>query len=234
MKDADSTSASEPSRAAAKTYRQRGFRPVVWFAIIAATVVVIDQITKFIAENALATGQRIDLVGDLLGLRLVYNAGAAFSFGTGATWLLSILATAVAVVIIRIAPRVTSFAWVWALSLLLGGAVGNLVDRFFKAPGFPQGHVVDFIDYGIFVGNVADIAIVLAAIFMVFLGVRGVDLEAPRHADDNLHTASASPDNLHTASASPADADSASSADTSETRSNSNASERNEGPTSDE
>lgn len=223
MKDADSTSASEPSRAAAKSNRRRGFRPVVWFAIIAATVVIIDQITKFIAENALATGQRIDLVGDLLGLRLVYNAGAAFSFGTGATWVLSILATAVAVVIIRIAPRVTSLAWVWALSLLLGGAVGNLVDRFFKAPGFPQGHVVDFIDYGIFVGNLADVAIVLAAIFMVFLGVRGVDLEAPRPA--------AGPP---TASTSPGEADNTGAADTSEARSASEAPERNEGSTSDE
>jgi len=185
MKDADSTTpaSQEPedldgkARTTSAVTKAR-LRPVVWFALIAAITVLVDQITKFMAENSLARGERIELLGDLLGLRLVYNPGAAFSFGTGATWVLSLLATAVAVVIIRIAPRVTSWAWIWALSLLLGGAVGNLVDRFFKAPGFPEGHVVDFIDYGIFVGNVADIAIVLAAVFMVYLGVRGQEIDA--------------------------------------------------------
>src|SRR5690625_2925375 len=186
MKDADSTppASQEPedldggAPQETRAIRPSSRRPLVWFALIAAVTVLIDQVTKFLAEDMLTAGNRIDLLGDLLGLRLVYNPGAAFSFGTGATWVLSLLATAVAVVIIRIAPRVTSRAWISALSLLLGGAVGNLVDRFFKAPGFPEGHVVDFIDYGIFVGNVADIAIVLAAVFMVYLGVRGQEIDA--------------------------------------------------------
>lgn len=169
MKDADSSgkeTANVPTRV----------RPVVWFAIIAAVTIVIDQVTKFLAESLLDGAGRVALLGDFLGLRLVYNPGAAFSFGADATWILTLLATIVAVVIIRIAPRVSSWSWIWALSLLLGGAIGNLIDRFFKAPGFPNGNVVDFIDYGIFVGNVADIAIVLAAIFMVFLGMRGKEM----------------------------------------------------------
>ena len=53
--------------------------------------------------------------------------------------------------------------WALALGLLLGGALGNLTDRLLRAPGFGRGHVVDFIDYGgLFIGNVADIAIVAA------------------------------------------------------------------------
>lgn len=157
-------------------------RTLVWFVLIAAITVGVDQATKFWAEAQLASGERTALLGDLLGLRLVYNSGAAFSFGAGSTWVLTILATVVAVVIIRIAPKITSAPWMWALSLLLGGAIGNLVDRFFKAPGFPQGHVVDFIDYGIFIGNVADIAIVLAAALMVFLGFSGRELAAPQRS----------------------------------------------------
>lgn len=184
MKEADSSPTTESDSgdfdggsigANAESQRAR-MNPMLWFIVIAAVTIAIDQVTKFLAERHLVPGQRTDLLGDFLGLRLVYNPGAAFSFGTGATWLLTLLATVVAVVIIRIARRVTSWSWIWALSLLLGGAVGNLIDRFFKAPGFPEGHVVDFIDYGIFVGNVADIAIVLAAIFMVYLGMRGTDI----------------------------------------------------------
>lgn len=184
MKDADADSSSQAANSGHEEpeisrIARFNFSPLIWFTIIAVTTVIIDQITKFIAESSLEQYERIDLIGDLLGLRLVYNSGAAFSFGSGATWILSLLATIVAIVIIRIAPRISSWAWIWALSLLLGGAIGNLIDRFFKAPGFPQGHVVDFIDYGIFVGNVADIAIVFAAIFMVYLGVRGKEIQAP-------------------------------------------------------
>lgn len=184
MKDGDSNSPAADLTAASSgdvssTAGRKSARKLVWFALIAAVTVALDQVTKFIAEAQLAPGERVDIVGDLLGLRLVYNSGAAFSFGAGSTWILTLLATVVAVVIIRIAPKITSWSWIWALSLLLGGAFGNLVDRFFKSPGFPQGHVVDFIDYGIFIGNVADIAIVLSAVFMVLLGFRGQDPNGP-------------------------------------------------------
>ncbi len=66
--------------------------------------------------------------------------------------------------------------------LLLGGALGNLVDRFLRAPGPGRGHVVDFIDYfGLFVGNVADIAIVVAAGLIMVLTFRGTSLAGPVH-----------------------------------------------------
>lgn len=156
---------------------RRWTRATAGFFGLAFIVVLIDQVSKYWIETTLAEGEYVPVVGDVFGLRLIYNPGAAFSFGTGATWALSLLATVVVIVVIRVAPRIKSRAWLWALALLLGGAVGNLVDRFFKDPGFPSGHVVDFLDYGIFIGNIADIAIVFAAVLMVFLGIRGHSLE---------------------------------------------------------
>ena len=71
------------------------------------------------------------------------------------------------------------------LRLLLAGALGNLADRFFREPGPGRGHVVDFIDYhGLFVGNVADIAIVAAAVLVGLLGLRGIGLDGARVSHD--------------------------------------------------
>ena len=59
------------------------------------------------------------------------------------------------------------------------------MDRFFREPGFARGHVVDFIDYaGFFVGNVADIAVVSAAVLIALLSLRGIGLDGKRHTDD--------------------------------------------------
>src|SRR5699024_827920 len=117
------------------------------------------------------------VIGEFLRFRLLYNPGAAFSIGTGITWLFTLIIAVVVVVIIRTSLRLGSRSWALALGLLLGGAVGNLADRLFRQPGFPEGHVVDFIDYnGWFVGNVADIAIVLAMGLIIILTVRGVPL----------------------------------------------------------
>ena len=80
--------------------------------------------------------------------------------------------------------RVGSLGWAVALGLLLGGSLGNLIDRFFREPGPGRGHVVDFIDYfGLFIGNVADIAIVGAALLIVVLALRGITIAGERVAD---------------------------------------------------
>jgi len=64
---------------------------------------------------------------------------------------------------------------------VLGGALGNLTDRLTRDPGFGRGHVVDFIDYnGWFVGNVADIAIVSAAVLIAILALSGVGIDGTR------------------------------------------------------
>jgi len=143
---------------------------------------VVDQITKALAVANLTPGEYVPLLGDAFGLMLVHNPGAAFSFATGSTWIFTIVAIVVTVVIIRVARRLGSLGWALALGALLGGTLGNLMDRLFREPGFARGHVVDFLDYGgLFVGNVADIAIVLGAAAMALLAFLGIGLDGVRH-----------------------------------------------------
>ncbi|UZN04949.1 signal peptidase II [Cellulomonas sp. S1-8] len=152
-------------------------------ALIALTLVVlvVDQLTKAWAVATLEPGDRTPLLGDLFGLQLVRNPGAALSIATGMTWVLTIVATVVVVVIVRVSRRIGSRGWAVALGLLLGGALGNLVDRMVREPGPLEGHVIDFLAYGrLFVGNVADIAIVVAAVLIVGLTARGVHVDGTR------------------------------------------------------
>ena len=157
-------------------------RPLVLTLFLLALVVfVVDQLTKIWAVAHLSGGGRTPVVGDLLGLSLLYNPGAALSFATGMTWVFTVAALVVAVVIVRVANRLGSWGWTVALGLLLGGALGNLADRLLRQPGFARGHVVDFIAYGnLFVGNVADIAIVAAALLVVLLTLRGIGVDGRR------------------------------------------------------
>lgn len=148
---------------------------------LAALVLVVDQGTKAWAVSSLVEGRRTPLVGDLLGLTLLFNPGAALSFATGMTWVFTLAAVAVTVVILRVSNRLGSRGWTVALGLLLGGALGNLIDRLVREPGIGRGHVIDFIAYGdLFVGNVADIAIVAAAGLIILLSLRGIGLDGSR------------------------------------------------------
>ncbi|EYR64798.1 signal peptidase (SPase) II [Actinotalea ferrariae CF5-4] len=157
-------------------------RPLVaLLAVVALVVLVVDQLTKVWAVATFREGERVPLVGDLLGLTLLYNPGAALSLATGMTWVFTLAAIGVSIVVVRIATRLGSRTWAVALGLLLGGAVGNLIDRLVREPGFAVGHVVDFIAYGdLFVGNVADIAIVAAAGLIILLSLRGVAVDGTR------------------------------------------------------
>jgi signal peptidase II len=98
------------------------------------------------------------------------------------TWLLTIVALGIVVWVGGAARRVGHRWWAVTLGMLLGGAIGNLIDRILREPGFGRGHVVDFIDYfGLFIGNVADIAIVAAAVLGALLALRGIPLEGVTH-----------------------------------------------------
>lgn len=165
--------------------------------VLAVVVLVVDQLTKVWALDALADGRRHPLVGSLLGLQLVFNPGAALSIATGMTWVLTVIAAAVVVVVVRVSRRLGSTGWALAFGLLLGGALGNLVDRLTRAPGPARGHVVDFIAYGhLFVGNVADVAIVVAAVLVVLQTMRGVQLDGARSAPEPSTTPSAPADDV--------------------------------------
>jgi signal peptidase II len=145
-----------------------GARALLPVLASAGAVVAADQCTKLWALRRLGVRRVIVLPGGWLDLRRVSNPGAAFSVGSGATWVFTLCAAAAVAVVAWLAARPGSRSWsrgqAIALGLLLGGAAANLADRLFRAPGPGVGRVVDFIDYhGWFIGNVADIAIVASA-----------------------------------------------------------------------
>lgn len=162
---------------ASGTQPQRGrWRLTAWALLIAVVVVLIDQGTKTWAEATLSDHARIPLIGDLLGLQLAYNPGAAFSFGEGSTWVFALIAVAATVTAIVFAFRVQRPGWAVVIGALGGAAASHAGDRLFRAPGFARGHVVDFLAYGNwFIGNVADIVIVTAAIAGALLMLRGTE-----------------------------------------------------------
>jgi signal peptidase II len=182
--DSAAPAAPAPQAGAADTGTRRRRRPLVLvLAVIAVVVYVLDQVTKWQAEQHLTPGVPVELIDGLLNLRLLYNSGAAFSIATGLTWLLTVLAVIVVIVIVRVATRLGSRGWAVALGLLLGGALGNLTDRLARQPGFGRGHVVDFLEFGFVdfpVFNIADSAITLAAVCVVLLGLLGIGVDGAR------------------------------------------------------
>lgn len=144
--------------------------------LIAAVVLALDLATKIAVVAWIQPGKPVEIIGDIVTLRLVRNPGAAFSMATGMTWLLTIVAVCVVIGVIRIGRTLRSPWWALGLGLVLGGALGNLIDRFFRAPGPLQGHVVDFVSVGWWpVFNVADSSIVCGAVLLVVLSLFGFE-----------------------------------------------------------
>jgi len=158
-------------------------------ALVAVVVIGLDQLTKYLVVRNLTPYVPVPVVDGILRLNLIRNPGAAFSLATGTTWIFTVIATVVSVVIVRVARRLGSVWWAVCLGLLLGGALGNLTDRLFRAPGFGRGHVVDFIEYTKFpfmdfpVFNVADCSVVVAAATIGLLGLRGIGVDGRRLVD---------------------------------------------------
>jgi signal peptidase II len=144
---------------------------------VGVLVVVADQLSKWWAVRTLSRESTVKVIGDAISLHLTYNPGAAFSSGTSVTWVFTIVSGIAAVGAILIAWRIGATGWAIAVGLVFGGATTHFGDRLFRAPGFGRGHVVDFIEYfGLFIGNVADIAIVSGACLGVLLVLIGVQL----------------------------------------------------------
>jgi signal peptidase II len=157
----------------------RSHRAVVVLVVAAVLAVLGDLATKQLALSQLEENEPVRLLGGAVYLSLTRNSGAAFSLGSDYTFVFPIIAAAVVGWIVWMAMRLRSVTWGLALGLVLGGALGNLVDRVFRAPGVGVGHVVDmvsvFAPYGdVFpVFNLADSALVVGVGIAVLLELTG-------------------------------------------------------------
>jgi signal peptidase II len=158
-------------------------RRVAVLIVVAVLALALDVLTKYLVVAHLEGGPTVTVLRGVLYLDVFRNSGAAFSTATGLTWVLSLVAVAVVVAIIWMAPRLRSVGWAIGVGLVLAGALGNLMDRIFRAPGPLRGHVVDFIsvfkpDGGAFaIFNLADSSITVGAVLIVLLALLGKDYD---------------------------------------------------------
>jgi signal peptidase II len=168
---------SSPTRVPAP---RRTGRPLIATTIVLG-IVLLDQLSKWWAVSRLPGAPRW-ILGDDVGFAVVRNTGSAFSLFQAFTPLLAVIAIVVAVVLVRAVRRTRDVLLVVGLSLVLGGAIGNLLDRLFRTPGFLEGAVVDFVHVGRFpTFNVADSAITIGAVLIVVWAIRA-DLRETRDA----------------------------------------------------
>lgn len=173
---------------------QKSANGLVWVTVIGLVVLAVDQLTKWLAITHLQGQPPVEVLGTWLQLTFVRNPGAAFSIGTEYTWIFAIAAFAVAVGILVVSRKVTSALWLVAMGMLFGGAVGNLIDRVTQPPGIGQGHVVDWLELPNWpVFNVADMAVVGGAIFMVVLSLVGVEPNPRPKVDSEPHSVGQEP-----------------------------------------
>lgn len=157
------------------------FAAILTAVIVTCLAVLTDQVSKIWALSHLEPGQVKPLIGSFITLQLVFNPGAAFSFLAHSTWIFTVISIVVCAAVLFYLPRVRSWWWIVVLGFILGGALGNLIDRLIRPPGIGTGHVVDFLNWnGWFVGNVADIWIVGGAL-MVF-ALTSLNVSATGHS----------------------------------------------------
>jgi len=172
-------------------------RSLVVLVLVAVVVVAIDQATKYLAVTQLAGRPPVRLLGGAVYLLLVRNSGAAFSLGTGYTFVFPLITMAVVGWILWMATRLRSLPWAIGLGLVMGGALGNLTDRLLRAPGPLLGHVVDMVSLFDDAGqvwpvfNAADSALCVGVVLLVFLELTGRRRDGTRAAGAESDTRAA-------------------------------------------
>ena len=163
-------------------------RRVALVFAVAALAWAADVVTKIVAVAKLSDRPPVEVVPGVLQLTITRNSGAAFSIATELTVVLTAIAFAVVLVVLRLAVKVRSTGWALALGLLLGGALGNLSDRVFREPSPFRGHVVDFLELPHWpVFNLADSFIVVAAVLIALQSLRGIGLDGVRATERVPH-----------------------------------------------
>lgn len=188
MSSNESTVAPTPDTDASR----RRPRLLLLFAAVAAASIAVDAISKTLVVGSIEPGQPVRLLGGAVYLSLTRNSGAAFSMASDFTWALSLLAIAVVTALVWWAfLRLGSVGWAIALGMIAGGALGNLIDRFFREPGFLHGHVVDFISvfdpaggyFAIF--NLADSCLVIGVGLVILMELRGRRIDGSRYTKES-------------------------------------------------
>jgi signal peptidase II len=180
--------ADEAAAGAAVTAPARGYTlaAVAVLGLTAGLAVALDQVVKALATQHLTEGEPVRVLGGLVYLSLLRNGGAAFSFGSGYTWVFPVITVAVIGWILWMGRRLRSVPWAVALGLVLGGALGNLADRLFRAPGPFRGHVVDMISLfapygrGFAIFNIADSCLTVGVALAVLLEITGRQRDGSR------------------------------------------------------
>ena len=142
----------------------RSMRTSVFVAVVLA---VLDQMSKAWALRDLADGRVIHVIWTLQ-FNLTYNRGMAFSRGTGVGPIIGVIGLVVVVMLLLSLRRADNVLTRLATGLIIGGAMGNILDRLFRDSGWMRGAVIDFIDFQWWpVFNVADMAIMIGAATMI-------------------------------------------------------------------
>lgn len=184
-------SSASASTAQAQVVRARPLAIVV-LVVTGLVALGLDLLTKQLVLTYLDEGQPLRLLGGAVYLTVTRNPGAAFSFGVDYTPIFPIIALFVFAGIAWLARRLRSLPWALAMGLILGGALGNFVDRVFRAPAPFFGHVVDFLSlfdeagrvWPIF--NLADTALFSGVVLAVILEFTGRRRDGSRvGADDS-------------------------------------------------
>jgi signal peptidase II len=165
-------------------------RVLTVFSAVALFVLVVDQVTKYLAVVRLEHHEPVRLLWGAVYLTLVRNSGAAFSMGTRYTFVFPVVTLGVVAGIAWMVRRLGSVPWALALGLVLGGALGNLSDRVFRSPGPFVGHVVDMVSvfddagqkFPVF--NAADSALTCGVVLIVLLELTGRRRDGTRASAD--------------------------------------------------
>jgi signal peptidase II len=135
--------------------------------LVAVVIIVLDQLSKAWALRDLADGHIIHVIWTLQ-FNLTYNRGMAFSRGTGLGPVIGVMALVVVVMLLLSLRRADNSLTRLATGLIIGGAIGNILDRLFRGSGWMRGAVIDFIDFQWWpVFNIADMAIMIGAATMI-------------------------------------------------------------------
>ena len=147
----------------------------LWLLLVAWAIIGADQAIKNLMIGSLTEGVPQPFIGQLVQFNLLYNDSAAFSIGGGATWIFTIISSLAALALLYHSRKLQTTGWSILAGVLLGGVVGNLIDRLTRSPGFPVGHVVDYIQipFNFPVFNLADMAIFFSVSIAVIRIARG-------------------------------------------------------------